>query len=290
MVIVGHRYGSLVPNEEYSFSEAEYNEGWRLSRPCLIYLRDDEVPVLPRYMERDPDKLRRLEKWKATLRDRHTTASFKDGNDLAFQVTADLGRTIKEIEEADKIKAQRRDATPDEMRAQLLGIFDDAVSEGVAPATLLGKIRRTVSNMVAARGSDRPSVFVSYSREDEAIVSAITSRLAGHGIEVWRDVESIRAGDNFVDAIRDAILRAKYILFFISKKSLASPWMQQEIALALHRGHQDEAGARLIPIVIEPVDVSEMPVLLRTYHFLDLSRGDFDIGVEKLIKVMQEQG
>src|SRR5437879_13419304 len=54
VVIVGHKYGTMVPNQAISFSEAEYSEGIRLGKPCLVYFRDDNVPVLPRDVERDP--------------------------------------------------------------------------------------------------------------------------------------------------------------------------------------------------------------------------------------------
>src|SRR5438477_3172182 len=63
VVVVGHRYGSLVPELGVSFSEAEYREGQRLGKPCLVYLRDENAPVLPKYFERDPDKLRLLDRW-----------------------------------------------------------------------------------------------------------------------------------------------------------------------------------------------------------------------------------
>src|SRR2546425_97051 len=72
VVIVGHRYGSLVSDLGISFSEAEYREGQRLGKPCLVYLRDENVPVLPKHIERDPGKLRLLETWKETLTTRHT--------------------------------------------------------------------------------------------------------------------------------------------------------------------------------------------------------------------------
>ena len=51
VVIVGHRYGSLVPEMGISFSEAEYREGHSLGKPCLVYLRDENVPILPTYLE-----------------------------------------------------------------------------------------------------------------------------------------------------------------------------------------------------------------------------------------------
>jgi hypothetical protein len=46
VVLVGHRYGNLVPERGISFSEAEYKEGHRLRKPCLVYFRNDNVPVL----------------------------------------------------------------------------------------------------------------------------------------------------------------------------------------------------------------------------------------------------
>ena len=60
VVVVGHRYGNLVPELAVSFSEAEYREGQRLGKPCLVYLRDENAPILIKYVERDPEKLRLL--------------------------------------------------------------------------------------------------------------------------------------------------------------------------------------------------------------------------------------
>jgi len=67
VVIVGHRYGTIVPELGISYSEAEYAEGFRLKKPCLVYMRNDNVPVLPRHMEHDPEKLKLLEPWKEKL-------------------------------------------------------------------------------------------------------------------------------------------------------------------------------------------------------------------------------
>ena len=59
VVIVGHRYGSIVPKLGISYSEAQYEEGYRFKKPCLVYVRSDDVPILPKHMERDPEKLKR---------------------------------------------------------------------------------------------------------------------------------------------------------------------------------------------------------------------------------------
>src|SRR5215213_4120289 len=44
VVIVAHRYGTFIPDEKISYTEAEYREGHRLGKPCLVYFRDEAVP------------------------------------------------------------------------------------------------------------------------------------------------------------------------------------------------------------------------------------------------------
>jgi tetratricopeptide (TPR) repeat protein len=94
VVIVGEKYGSLPPGMGVSYSQAEYEEGVRLKKPCLIYLRDDDVPILRKYVERDPDKLRLLDGWKQMLNAKHTVAKFENWPTLAVQVAADIGNVL----------------------------------------------------------------------------------------------------------------------------------------------------------------------------------------------------
>ena len=51
VVIVGLKYGSLPSGMGISYSQAEYEEGVRLGKPCLVYVRDDDVPILAKYVE-----------------------------------------------------------------------------------------------------------------------------------------------------------------------------------------------------------------------------------------------
>lgn len=74
---MGLKYGSLPPGMGISDSQAEYEEGVRLKKPCLVYLRDDDVPILRKHVERDPDKLRLLEAWKGALNANHAVAKFE---------------------------------------------------------------------------------------------------------------------------------------------------------------------------------------------------------------------
>ena len=96
VVIVGLKYGSLAPGLGISYSQAEYEEGDRRGKPCLVYMRDDDVPILPKFVEQDPDKLKLLEAWKRALNAKNTVAKFANWPRLAVQVAADIGDFLLE--------------------------------------------------------------------------------------------------------------------------------------------------------------------------------------------------
>jgi Domain of unknown function (DUF4062) len=97
VVIVGHQYGTLVPGLDISFSEAEYQEAFRLNLECLVYFS----AASEHSDEEDAQKALLLQQWKTTLSDRHTPAYFPDANKLALQVAIDVGRTIRDLEDRD---------------------------------------------------------------------------------------------------------------------------------------------------------------------------------------------
>src|ERR1700733_12306233 len=130
VVIVGDKYGSLPPGRGISFSQAEYEEGARLDKRCLVYLRDDDVPILPKYVERDPDKLKLLESWKQPPNAKPTVAKFENWPRLAVQVAADIGHFLLERQFA----------------AQLA---ETAAAKGVAEAPLREVLKRLGETEVA---------------------------------------------------------------------------------------------------------------------------------------------
>jgi hypothetical protein len=97
IVIVGHLYGSIVPEAGVSYTEAEYNEGVRLGKPCLVYMRDEDALIPPKYMEQDPEKIILLKKFKEMLRKNHTFATYTSTQDLCLAVATDLGREAEKI-------------------------------------------------------------------------------------------------------------------------------------------------------------------------------------------------
>jgi len=81
--LLAHRYGSGI-------TEAEYRRARERGLPCLIYLKDDSVPVPPSHMEREPAQVAKLEALKGELKARHTLSFFESPDQLATQVVADL--------------------------------------------------------------------------------------------------------------------------------------------------------------------------------------------------------
>ena len=282
VIIVGHRYGSIVPELGISYSEAEYSEGFRLKKPCLVYMRDENVPILPKHMERDAEKLKLLERWKETLQSRHTVAAFQDGNRLAVQVAADLARTIQDLEEVAKARSTARTEGGTALLTEVTTVITDALGQGVPEASLLSAIRSSVSALLGKMQKREPTVFLSYACADAVLVQQVADRLAAAGIRVWLD-KMLQADTNWMQEIERELSAADFVAFFISPHSVVSGWAKQELQVALHRQVSGEGGAVILPVILADADV---PPLLRQYQWIDLRGGNVEKGVRQLVEAI----
>jgi hypothetical protein len=286
VVVVGHRYGSLVPELGVSFSEAEYREGQRLGKPCLVYLRDENAPVLPKHFERDPEKLRLLDRWKEALASRHTIAKFSAAKELAVQVAADLSRTIQAIDEAERNRSDSATQPINKSVAEIQALIAGAVEKGIPHNSLLSAFRRTVADLLAASGERKPLVFLSHSHADKPVVRQIAEGLKSQGIDVWIDEAELSLGDSLVNRIERGLDSADFVAFFLSKASVKSQWARQELNVAISRQVSGERGAIVLPILLED---AEIPALLRDVMYLDMRAGDVQAGVTKLVAAIRRR-
>ena len=104
-------------------------------------------------------------------------------------------------------------------------------------------------------------VFLSYSREDEARVSAVHDALQRTQLSVWRDTGQIVAGDSFISGIESGLGCSRCVVVFCSAAAIASKWVQREWNVAL------TLNTRIIPVRL---DDSELPLMLRTLDYIDL--------------------
>lgn len=283
VVIVGHRYGSIVPELGISYSEAEYSEGFKLKKPCLVYVRDENVPVLPKHMEQDAEKLKLLKRWKETLQSRHTTAAFQDGNRLAVQVAADLARTMQDLKAVAKARSTARTEASTPLLSEVTTVITDALGQGVSEASLLSAIRSSVSALLRRMQQREPTVFLSYARSDAALVGQIAERLTTAGIRVLFD-QVLQTHTNWMQETERELSAADFFVFFISPHSVRSGRTEQELQIALHRKVSGEGGAIILPVILADADV---PPLLRQYHWLDLREGNVEEGVSQLVEIIQ---
>jgi hypothetical protein len=286
VVIVGHRYGSLVPEMGISFSEAEYAEGYALNKPCLVYIRDENVPILPKHMERDPVKLQLLEKWKQTLQERHTVATFQESHDLSVQVAADLSRSVSGLEETARTREEARRDSPIPLMDEVLELVKEALKAGATENALLSAFRRSVSHVTSEIQQVGPSVFLSYANADRDVVRQVADGLSNFGLRVWFDESSIKPGAEWVREIERGLDSADFIMFFISQHSVRAGWAQKELQIALHRQVSGEHGAVLLPVLLERADV---PPLLRQIQWLDMTDGNVDRAVNQLVDLIHHK-
>jgi hypothetical protein len=94
--IFARRYGSGITEEEYRRAVAR-------GVPVLIYLKDGSIGVPPEFGESDPAKAARLDALIRELKSKHTVSFFKNPDQLATLVVADLhsqmGRMLMDVSE-----------------------------------------------------------------------------------------------------------------------------------------------------------------------------------------------
>ena len=80
----------------------------------------------------------------------------------------------------------------------------------------------------------RPYIFLSYShaKEDRKVVENFASKLKAHGLEFFRDTQSIRYGDDIPNVVRTALEKTTHFIPFISPASDESQWVFFEIGIA----------------------------------------------------------
>ena len=91
--IYAHRYGYVPDGADISVSEMEYAAASEAMLPRFIYLVDDNIPWIPAHIDVGSSR-DRLMSLKTALRKRHICQTFKNQDQLAATVVADVGRHI----------------------------------------------------------------------------------------------------------------------------------------------------------------------------------------------------
>lgn len=125
-------------------------------------------------------------------------------------------------------------------------------------------------------------VFLCHASTDKPKVRELYKRLIDDGVEVWFDVESLIAGQNWQIEIPKAIRSSDAVIVCLSKNSITKEgYVQKEIKYALDIADEKPEGTIfIIPVRLEECQV---PNRLNLYHWVDI----FDEGYIKLLKALK---
>ncbi len=110
-------------------------------------------------------------------------------------------------------------------------------------------------------------VFISYSSHDEKFATWLAKELQSNGIKVWYAEWEVRPGDSITQAINSGIGSSDFLVVILTKKSVKSKWVQEEMAAAIYRTVQK--GGFVLPALLEKCTI---PPLLEHRRILNFER------------------
>jgi len=103
------------------------------------------------------------------------------------------------------------------------------------------------------REQQQLSIFVSYAREDADHVERLLKLVNASVTQVWIDKSGLKPGDQFPEAILDAIESSKWLILLWSRNSMDSAWVEKEWRHALR------LAKPIVPILL---DTTPLPATL----------------------------
>ncbi len=94
------------------------------------------------------------------------------------------------------------------------------------------------------------SCFISYSAHDQEFADRLYADLQNQGIRCWFAPEDLAIGDKFRKRIHESIRIYEKLLVILSRNSISSAWVEEEVGAALARERQEQREV-LFPIRID---------------------------------------
>jgi TPR repeat protein len=124
--------------------------------------------------------------------------------------------------------------------------------------------------------STAPTTFFSYCRQDKEFATRLAEDLKASGANVWMDRLDIAPGQEWDDAVEEAVSQCPRMLLLLSSASVQSRNVRNEVAYAL-----DEKKT-IIPVLYQDCTI---PLQLRRIQHIDF-RTDYADGLKTLLKVL----
>ncbi len=136
-------------------------------------------------------------------------------------------------------------------------------------------------------GVCQPKIFLSHSHRDKGFVRPLARKLENHGIGVWLDEAELNVGDSILSCLSKAIYDVDFVLVVISKASIKSSWVKEELEIAMTR---QIAGKKLtvLPLI---KDDCKLPKFLTGKFYADFTtpyrrRKNFAILINSILNTL----
>ena len=106
------------------------------------------------------------------------------------------------------------------------------------------------------------TIFVSYSSKDRPFALGLVKELQNLGANVWIDQLGIGLGENWDNAIEEALEKSESFMLILSQTSVESPNVQDEVSIAIN------TNKKMVPILIEEC---KLPMSWQRRQYADLA-------------------
>ncbi len=106
------------------------------------------------------------------------------------------------------------------------------------------------------------TIFVSYSSKDRPFALGLVKELKKLGANVWIDQLGIGLGENWDNAIEEALERSETFMLILSPTSVESPNVQDEVSIAIN------TQKKMVPILIKEC---KLPMRWQRRQYADLA-------------------
>lgn len=133
----------------------------------------------------------------------------------------------------------------------------------------------TYARLLTTKAIEFYSCFVSYSSKDQKFADKLHTHLQANGVRCWFAPHDLRIGDKIRPRIDESIRLHDKLLLILSKHSVASDWVEQEVETALDRERREKHPI-LFPIRLDDavmkIDVG-WPALIKNARNIGDFRG-----------------
>ena len=174
---------------------------------------------------------------------------------------------------------------PSTVNAEIPGKFDTICKQclNLDPATrytssrLLDDLRK----INETEKPFKPKIFISHASHDREFVEQhIVGFLESNGIATWYSKVAIQSAVEWERSILQGLEGTSWFLLVMSKKAAESEWVKDEVFWGI-----DNRQGKIIPVLIDDVDIGDFHIRLRRIQAIDL-RADPDVDNIKIMEIL----